>query len=265
MSLALRIALGYFFAGAGYITLSDFLLAYYHQNTIEPVMSASMIKGILFFLVTAIILYFVLKKFHRRLEEKTHLLNTVVNNTHDLLWLIDLNFKILLANTTFSDTFKKSSEESLVNQDVLSMASTEALRSKWKDLYQRAFSGEEVSHEAAISCEESNPITVAFHLFPVADKKGNVIMVACFGHDISDMKKVQEEMQYQNAALKEITWIQAHEMRRPVVNIKGLVDALDTEFPANPENEQLLKHILTQTDELDGIIHKVVEKTTRFR
>lgn len=265
MSLALRISIGYFLVGASYLTISDLWLAYYHNSEIGPVVTAGILKGCIFFFTTAVILFFILKKYIRKLQDKRHLLNTVVNNTHDWLWLIDSNFKILLANSTFSRTFENQPGEALINKNALSLASGDAARDLWKSLYQQALNGEKVHYEAEVPDSEGDLAFVAFDLFPVTDSKGKVNMVACFGHDITDLKKVQREIINQNLALKEITWIQAHEMRRPVVNIKGLVAALDIDQPENPENRQLLKHIVEQADDLDVIIHKVVEKTGKFR
>lgn len=54
--------------------------------------------------------------------------------------------------------------------------------------------------------------------------------------------------------LKEIRWQNSHEIRRPAVNIKGLVDLLKDNEPADPTIIELLH---TSVNELEDIIHKI--------
>jgi PAS domain S-box-containing protein len=64
----------------------------------------------------------------------------------------------------------------------------------------------------------------------------------------------------QNDRLNEIALINAHEIRRPIASILGLLQLFKDEFVSKPENE-LLKHLQSVTEELDGVIKRVIDKT----
>lgn len=269
MSLAGKISIGYFGVGVLYIAVSDLLLSLYHgqgfyENT--AVVSASILKGWLFFLVSGIVLYIVLKGYAKRLQDQRHLLNTVVNNTHDWLWLIDVKSEILMANTTFVKMMGADSQNDLIGKTPLDYSRDDEERNKWKDYYKRALAGEEIHvTEKKSGFVKDEEIYIEFHFFPVVNRKRKIEMVTCFGHDITGLKNVQKEIENQNRALKEITWIQAHEMRKPVANIQGLIEALDTENPNSKENWELMEHVRNQTDELDRVIRKIVARASAVK
>lgn len=262
-----KISLVYFGLGFVYIALSDVLLSLYHgRNLVEnfPIVSASVMKGWLFILVTSLLLYFVLSKYINRLNDHRDLLNTVVNNTRDLLWMLDRKYTILLANSTFANALEKQSGKDLKGQNALDFAGDKSNRELWKSYYNRAMQGEVFSVEHTWEKPGEEAKHIDFFFYPVRNPEGQVDKVACFGHDITGLKKVQKETEYQNNALKEITWIQSHELRKPVANIQGLLQALDTEHPDNPENAQLIEHIREQSDEMDQVIRKIVERANSF-
>ena len=103
MSVAGKISVGYFVLGVIYIALSDLLMGLYHGHDFFdniPVLNAGILKGWVFFLVTAVILYIVFRRFLKRLQDQRHLFDSIVNNTNDWLWLIDRNARLLMANRT---------------------------------------------------------------------------------------------------------------------------------------------------------------------
>lgn len=62
--------------------------------------------------------------------------------------------------------------------------------------------------------------------------------------------------------LHEITWIQAHEVRRPLSNILGLVSLLEADH-CNPENTVLIQKLMDQAKELDQVIIKTAKSTNQ--
>lgn len=249
--------------GFAYIAVSDILLSLYHGRDLGEefaIVSASVIKGWLFILITSLLLYLVLSKYINRLNDHRDRLNTVVNNTRDLLWMVDRKYTILLANKTFAKALGKSSGTELLGSVALDFTDKPDDQELWKSYYTRAIQGEEFSVEHAWEKPGAESRHIDFFFYPVRNPDGYVDKVACFGHDITGLKKVQKEIEYQNKALKEITWIQSHELRKPVANIQGLLQALDTENPDNPENTELINHIREQSNEMDQVIRKIVDR-----
>lgn len=65
----------------------------------------------------------------------------------------------------------------------------------------------------------------------------------------------------QNERLQEIALINAHEIRRPVATILGLVHLFAIESTESEATSNLLKHLETATLELDDVIKRIIGKT----
>jgi PAS domain S-box-containing protein len=78
-------------------------------------------------------------------------------------------------------------------------------------------------------------------------------------------KRNQDSVKEQNKMLQEIAAISSHEIRRPVATILGLVNLFDRNNPDNPMNREIVDHLDITAQELDGVIHAIVEKTVHLR
>lgn len=83
---------------------------------------------------------------------------------------------------------------------------------------------------------------------------------------IGSMQDITERVNYiaaveeQNQRLREIAWMQAHEVRGPLARIMGLSRILlDANFDQASKNESL-KHLIHSADELDFIIKEIIKK-----
>ncbi|MFB6455626.1 PAS domain-containing protein [Chitinophaga sp. Hz27] len=75
-------------------------------------------------------------------------------------------------------------------------------------------------------------------------------------HHVRQSKKLEE----QNRTLKEITWINSHEIRRPVVSILSIAQLFDVNNRDAHFNAQLMDWLQQSTLQLDEIIHKIEKK-----
>jgi PAS domain-containing protein len=98
---------------------------------------------------------------------------------------------------------------------------------------------------------------------PLLDEAGKVEAVSINITDITKRKAIEEAIRLQNKQLKEIARMQSHEMRKPVANIIGLIPLLHPENFHSAEQE-MITHLETSAKELDAIIKKVVQQTTRI-
>jgi PAS domain S-box-containing protein len=78
-------------------------------------------------------------------------------------------------------------------------------------------------------------------------------------------KRNQDSVKEQNKMLQEIAAISSHDIRRPVATILGLVNLFDRNNPANPMNKEIVDHLDITAQELDNVIHAIVEKTVHLR
>ena len=75
----------------------------------------------------------------------------------------------------------------------------------------------------------------------------------------------QDSIKEQNKMLQEIAAISSHDIRRPVATILGLVNLFDRNNPDNPMNKEIVYHLNITAQELDSVIHTIVEKTVHLR
>jgi len=78
-------------------------------------------------------------------------------------------------------------------------------------------------------------------------------------------KRNQDSINDQNRRLQEIASISSHEIRRPVATILGLVNLFDQKNLENPLNREIIGHINITAQELDSVIHTIVEKTVHLK
>jgi PAS domain S-box-containing protein len=90
------------------------------------------------------------------------------------------------------------------------------------------------------------------------DKPGTIMGIAI---DITQQKKHLQQIETQNEQLREIGWLQSHQVRGPVATIMGLIDLFDKNTPANPDNTEILDKIQEAVRQLDNSIKAVVKKT----
>lgn len=74
-------------------------------------------------------------------------------------------------------------------------------------------------------------------------------------------KKNQDYVKDQNLRLQEIASISSHDLRRPVATILGLVNLFDHKNLEAPLNREIVTHLEATAQELDTVIHAIVEKT----
>ncbi|AYL94029.1 PAS domain S-box protein [Mucilaginibacter celer] len=80
-----------------------------------------------------------------------------------------------------------------------------------------------------------------------------------------ESKRTEESIMEQNHRLQTIANISSHELRRPVATIMGLVNLFDDEDLQNPLNKEIMTHLDTTSQELDGVIHSIVERTVYIK
>jgi signal transduction histidine kinase len=95
---------------------------------------------------------------------------------------------------------------------------------------------------------------------PAFNNEGQIFAVSINSTYITSEVEQREIVGLQNKSLKEIAWIQSHEVRRPVATILGLMDLL--RLDGHVERIQELQLMERATIELDDKIRLIVNYTT---
>jgi GAF domain-containing protein len=73
------------------------------------------------------------------------------------------------------------------------------------------------------------------------------------------------ELKQQNRKLYEIAFLQAHQVRGPVAQIKGLSSLFNFEDSNDPINAQVIPRLKLATESLDEVVHSIVQKTSEIK
>ena len=189
-------------------------------------------------------------------------LNALINNPSALIWSVNNKYQLISANEPFLNYMKAVIGRPIQKGEiVLHPNFGEDITKKWLDFYQRALQGE-VYTIVDIGYTPYNTIMYSEISFnPIHDREGNITGTGCFSRDITETKLHELRIQKQNEKLKEIAWIQSHEVRVPVANILGLVNAFNYKDLTDPFNLEVLANLNIVTHNLDSIIRDIVNKT----
>ena len=102
---SLRVVAGYFIFGVLWILISDNLLLFFIPHSSDTYVQIQSLKGWVFVSLSALLIYFILKKDIRALEENEGFLRKILNSAPDAMIILNSNGVIALANEQVRDIF----------------------------------------------------------------------------------------------------------------------------------------------------------------
>ncbi len=182
-------------------------------------------------------------------------LRAIINNTRDLIWSVDRNFNIITGNDPFWERVKSltgKTPETVTNADF-----GEEILFPYLANYRRAFEGKALlivreRERDGRKCFEE----LSFN--PILDEQWEVTGVNCFLRDITQQREHVGQIEKQNEKLREIAWIQSHQLRVPVANILGLAELCQLDHEAKDE---LIPLFSQEAKRLDGMIRQITALT----
>ncbi len=123
------------------------------------------------------------KNFERQLSEHEASLNAQINNTSDVIWSIDTNYRIKTLNNNFKQQFKIAYGVDLkIGSEIIHCVPVN-LRSMWKERYDRALKGENFTVTEHFDFENvAQYVEIRFN--PIRLEK-KVVGVAIFSRDVT--------------------------------------------------------------------------------
>jgi len=122
----------------------------------------------------------------------------LINNTKDLMWSVNPEYKLITSNKPFNDLVKQISGNWIYNGlDMLKIGLPEKREQRYKVLYQRAFNGEAFMETESTS-STGTEIWSEISFYPIRNGT-EIIGVACHSRDITSRKKVEEQLQNSEA------------------------------------------------------------------
>ncbi len=137
----------------------------------------------------------------RKTDERVYLmeanLKALINNTTDLVFSIDPEYRITVINDSCIHFFKELYKEERKVGDLVFITNVETENENmqsyyWKELYDKALQGEQFEIELELYLnKEIRYYEVSFS--PIREFIGEIKGVSCIGHDVTYRKKAQEE------------------------------------------------------------------------
>lgn len=188
-------------------------------------------------------------------------LEALINNTDHLIWSVDRDYRYLYMNQAYKKAITNSTgiiphkgESALhdVPEDILSLSI---------ESYDRCINGDRYTMqlERASANGDTNYYEISFN--PISNVNGEITGVGCFLRNITDLVRTTKVITEKNERLQNIASLSSHELRRPVATMLGLINILDKENFFNPDNLQIIEHILTVGVEIDEVIKLIVDHT----
>ena len=91
---------------------------------------------------------------------------------------------------------------------------------------------------------------------------GRILSLIGTNRDVTEDILVQEKIKTQNKVLREIAFIQSHEVRRPLANILAVIEILKNSGSVN--DLEIFDHLVESAHELDNEIRSIVNKTNNI-
>ena len=100
------------------------------------------------------------------------------------------------------------------------------------------------------------------HAIIKKSESGRVLSLIGTNRDVTDAVLVQEKIKSQNKVLRDIAFIQSHEVRKPLANILGVIEILKNTGTLN--GLEIFDHLVESAQELDQQIRAIVNKTNNI-
>lgn len=191
-------------------------------------------------------------------------LEALINNTDDHIWSVDKEMRYVYMNKAYRRQIAQLTGHEPVagGFSYLHEGYTAYEIEQWNDYYSRALAGE---HYTIIS-EAVDPlngklISYQISFNPIYKVKGQITGVGCFARDITRWLNSEKAIVDQNERLRHIASLTSHELRRPVASMLGLINLMDKSNFFNPDNKEIIEHLLTVGNEIDEVIRLIVDRT----
>ena len=199
----------------------------------------------------------------RRKDEENRQLAEVVSKVRNGIVIKDRMQRIQWVNPAFErltgyglDELKGKLPEDILYGPETNRSTSEIIRNTLKE--QDYFYAEIVNYT-----KSRNPYWVEVNSTSIYDSDGQHSGYIDIVTEITERKKREAQINEQNQTLKEIAWINSHEIRRPVASILGLSVLVD-DTSDQAEKEEYYRMINSCVKELDEIIHQTAAKVNEL-
>jgi PAS domain S-box-containing protein len=196
--------------------------------------------------------------------ESINRFNIVSKATSDAIWDWDMGSGKIIWNQGIKGIFKHKKTvydiewwKQQVHPDDL-----DDLLEQFELLLQKQKSRLQVEYR--FRCGTGHYKSVLDRSFILFNELGNPLRMIGSMQDITDRVNHLKAIEEQNAVLRDISWIQAHEVRAPLAKIMSLTRLFQDHITCTSTKE-LIDYLTASTHELDEVIQNILKKTSHFK
>lgn len=188
---------------------------------------------------------------YAEIKKTKEYLENLVERAGDAIFTLDRSHNIVSWNNGAQTIFERSKDE-VIGRTVYDLMPVEAAAALKNHVESVLESETIVTIETEAIRHHGEAAQVALTLSPIRDAAGEVIGVSGIAKDISEHKRVEEELRQLNSAKSQFVSTVSHELRTPLTSIKSYVQILLHEMNQLPE-ETVLRYFIIMNDECDRL------------
>jgi len=191
-------------------------------------------------------------------------LEALINNTEDQIWSVDMETRYVYMNQSYRSkvAYLTGAAPNEGDYSYLHPGYSEPSVKRWVGYYRRALAGEIYNIvDESIDPDTKEVLSFEVSFNPIYKANGEITGAGCFARNITQRLKTEKAMINQNERLRHIASLTSHELRRPVASMLGLIAIMDRANFFNPDNREIIEHLLTVGNEIDEVIRLIVDKT----
>lgn len=197
------------------------------------------------------------KAYQRRLLENEANLRSIINTVDNSIWLINTQFELIDFNKEFYKQYKKAYGVRLEKgKNIIELLpeKSEELRKTWTNRYRQGLRGRPGRYVDSYLIDEAWRV-FEIKTYPIVEDSV-VTGLTVYSRDITAFKQVEDKLKAQNhelsrinAELDRFVYSASHDLRAPLMSIKGLINLIRLESQSEP--------ILNYLNLVDRSIHKL--------
>lgn len=192
----------------------------------------------------------------RRSVDQLKTMGDILNKISSSVIISDPQGEITWVNPVFTELKGYSSEEALGQSHTRFLSDVKTQQLRVEQIESAMVNKETFSAELQNYTRDDKEYWVTLNLSPIFDVKGELECYISVENDITERKDKEAQIDLQNEKLKAVSWLNSHQLRKPVASIMAL-SALMKMTDDPEEKEELFDLLCACTTELDQIIHQI--------
>jgi PAS domain S-box-containing protein len=278
----LKIALLYFLLGSLWLLAGAVVINWIdNQYPSVNLQGLHFFKNLIFLVATSVLVLFSLNYYYgkrfiaerkhktellaneRKLNDQLNLYETVTRATNDVIWDYDIVHDALKWMNGYYETFGYKVDNNPVKAEwSMNRIHPDDRPRVWASFEQALVNKRTAwQSEYRYQCFDGTYKYVSDRGYILFDQDQNPLRMIGALQDIDTTKKYGDRLLLKNQKLKEIAWLNSHEIRRPLANLTALVQLIRPSLDDQENLIPILDHLETSVCELNEAVIKMNNQT----